>query len=124
MIWDVFLPHEAEAILGLVLSSRLPEDRLVWAPSSNGRFSICSDYMIAMDMKEEGLKGAISDGSRLKRFWKTLWGLAIPPEVRHFAWRVRKDILSTKENLMRRKVLLGGQCEVCHTNVESSGHIF
>ena len=85
MIWDVFLPHEAEAILGLVLSSRLPEDRLVWAPSSNGRFSIRSDYMIAMDMKEEGLKGAVSDGSRLKRFWKTLWGLAIPPKVRHFA---------------------------------------
>ena len=29
LIWDVFLPHEAEVILGLVISSRLPEDRLV-----------------------------------------------------------------------------------------------
>ena len=25
---------------------------------------------------------------------------------------------------MRRKVLLDGQCEVCHTDVESSSHIF
>ena len=39
LIRDVFLLHEAEVILGLVLSSRLLEDRLVWAPSSNGRFS-------------------------------------------------------------------------------------
>ena len=60
LIRDVFLPHEAEVILGLVLSSRLPEDRLVWAPSSNGRFSIQSAYMVAMEMKEEGLKGTIS----------------------------------------------------------------
>ena len=33
LIWDVFLPHEAKVILGLVLSSHLPEDRLVWALS-------------------------------------------------------------------------------------------
>ena len=33
LIWDVFLPHKAKVILGLVLSSRLPEDRLVWALS-------------------------------------------------------------------------------------------
>ena len=125
MIRDVFLPHEAKVILGLVISSCLPEDRLVWgAPASNGRFSIRSAYMVAMEMKEEGLKGAVSDDYRLRRFWKTLWGLDIPSKVRHFAWRACKDILPTKENLMRRKVLLDEQCEVCHGDVESSGHIF
>lgn len=60
LIRDVFLLHEAEVILGLVLSSRLPEDRLVWAPSSNGRFSVRSAYMVAMEMKEKGLKGTVS----------------------------------------------------------------
>lgn len=60
LIRDVFLLHEAEVILGLVLSSHLPEDRLVWAPSSNGRFSVRSAYMVAMEMKEKGLKGTVS----------------------------------------------------------------
>ena len=72
LIWDVFLLHEAEAILGLVLSSRLPEDRLVWVLSLNGRFSVQSAYTVAIDMKQEGLTGAVSDDSRLGRFWKTL----------------------------------------------------
>ena len=72
LIRGIFLPHEAEAILGLVLSSRLLEDRLVWVLSLNGRFSVQSAYTVAIDMKQEGLTGAVSDDSRLGRFWKTL----------------------------------------------------
>lgn len=103
LIREVFLPHEVETILGLVRSSCLPKDRLFWATSSNGRFLVCSAYTVAMDMKEERLKGVVSDDSRLRHFWKTLWGLNIPPKVHHFAWRVCKDILPTKENLTRRR---------------------
>ena len=57
-------------------------------------------------------------------FGRLFGGLDIPPKVRHFAWRACKDILPTKENLMRRKVLLDGQYKVCHGDVQSSGHIF
>ena len=32
----LFLPHEAETIKSIPLSSRLPEDRLIWAMSFNG----------------------------------------------------------------------------------------
>ena len=77
-----------------------------------------------MDMADGGLKGAVLDDSRLRRFWKTLWGLNIPHKVRHFAWRACEDIIPTKENLLKRKVLQDGQCEACHADLESLGHIF
>ena len=38
----LFLPHEAELIKSIPLSPRLPEDKLIWALSSNGQFSVRS----------------------------------------------------------------------------------
>ena len=43
----------------------------------------------------------MSDESQLRKFWKLLWGLAIPRKIRHFAWRACQDILPTKENFVR-----------------------
>ena len=36
----IFLPHEAELIKSIPLSSRLPEDKLVWAATPNGSFTV------------------------------------------------------------------------------------
>ena len=51
--WDVgkvrntFLPYEAELILSIPISARLPEGSLIWAWTSNGRFTIKSAYNVA-----------------------------------------------------------------------------
>ena len=45
----VFLPHEAELIKSIPISLQLPEDKLIWALTSNGFFSVCSAYKLAMD---------------------------------------------------------------------------
>uniref|UniRef100_A0A7N2MJC6 Reverse transcriptase zinc-binding domain-containing protein n=1 Tax=Quercus lobata TaxID=97700 RepID=A0A7N2MJC6_QUELO len=58
-----------------------------------------------MDLASESCVGAASDDSKQRRFWKLLWKINTPHKVRHFAWRACKDILPTKENLVRRKVL-------------------
>ena len=39
-------------------------------------------------------------------------------------WRACKDILPTKENLQRRKVLMDSCCEACQMKIESSSHLF
>ncbi|KAK7839830.1 hypothetical protein CFP56_017473 [Quercus suber] len=52
--WDVnlvrntFLPHEADMVLGIPISPRLPEDSIVWAWTSNGLFSVKSAYKIVL----------------------------------------------------------------------------
>ena len=47
-----------------------------------------------------------------------------PHKVRHFIWRVCRDILPTKKNLVQRKVLHDDRCNECHEEAETSGHLF
>ena len=77
-----------------------------------------------MDLAFESLGGVALDDSKQRRFWKQLWKINTPYKVRHFAWRACKDILPTKENLVRRKVLAVGTCKMCQSGLETSGHLF
>ena len=77
-----------------------------------------------MEMSSTVLVGSVSNGSQLRRFWKYLWSCNILHKIRHFAWRACKDVLPTKENLVRRKVLLDSVCDECQMEDESSGHLF
>ena len=49
LVVSVFLPSEAETICGIALSAAMPEDRQIWAPTANGRFSVRSAYKLAME---------------------------------------------------------------------------
>ena len=44
---NTFLPHEAELILSIPISARLPDDSLIWAWTSNGRLIVKSAYKVA-----------------------------------------------------------------------------
>ena len=54
--WDwnllnrTFLPFEAEAIAGIPLSVRMPNDRQVWVETSSGFFSIRSAYKLTLEL--------------------------------------------------------------------------
>nr|XP_023911810.1 uncharacterized protein LOC112023433 [Quercus suber] len=51
--WDVtkvrntFMPQEAQVILGIPISPRLPQDSLIWAWTPTGRFTVNSAYKVA-----------------------------------------------------------------------------
>ncbi|KAL0009325.1 hypothetical protein SO802_010827 [Lithocarpus litseifolius] len=124
VVQSLFLPHEAEMIQGIALCSRLPEDRLVWAPTANGHFSVKSAYSLAVETCLGSTTWEVSDDSNFRKFWKYIWKLNVPHKVRHFTWRACKNILPTKDNLVRRKVLIDGGCDECKTELESSGHVF
>ena len=124
LVQRLFLPHKAEVIQGIALSSRLPEDRQVWIQSANGCFSVKSAYKIAVEIKSGSDSGAVSDESSLRKFWKHLWRVNVPHKVHHFTWRACKNILLTKDILEKRKALSESCCEECKADVESSGHLF
>ena len=128
--WDwnllnrTFLPFEAEAIVRIPLSVRMPDDRQVWVETSNGFFSVRSAYKLALEFETNREIGSCSDGSNIRHFWKRLWSIQIPHKIRHFAWRAARDILPTKENLVCRKVLVDSMCEECGNASGSFFHLF
>lgn len=77
-----------------------------------------------MEMADGDMKGTVSDNRQLRKFWRLLWQLNILHKIHHFAWRACKDIIPTKENLVKRKMLLEGCYDACQLEVESSGHLF
>ena len=119
----LFYPHEAEVIKGLPLSARCPSVKIIWAASSNGLFSVRSAYSLAVNLSKLETVGTSSDNSQVRQFWRRIWSLPVPHKLRHFVWRVCKEILPTKANLMKRKVLQHGICEECCTKVETTGHV-
>ena len=49
-VWDVakvrsiFLPQEADVVLGIPVSNRLPKDSFIWAWTINEKFTVKSTY--------------------------------------------------------------------------------
>lgn len=120
----LFFLHEADVIKGIPISSRFPPDKMIWAATPNGKFSVKSAYIIAMRLANRVDQGASSDQSHTRWFWKKIWDLPLPHKVRHFAWRACRDVLYTKVNLMRRKVVHDQVCEGCGLEAETTGHLF
>ena len=120
----IFLPFEVEEIAGIPLSIRLPDDKQMWAETSNGLFSVRSAYKLALELENDKEAGSSSDGSHLRRFWKRLWSCQILHKIRHFTWRAARDILPTKAKLVARKILVYSRCEECGIYAKSFYHVF
>ncbi|KAL0012740.1 hypothetical protein SO802_007848 [Lithocarpus litseifolius] len=73
-IKEIFLPHDAQAILSTLLSIRRPPDRIVWAYTPNGRFTVNSAYKVALSLSctPHGSSGGPSDNQNNSMFWKAL----------------------------------------------------
>ena len=119
----IFLPHEAEAIKSIPLSVCFPSDKLVWAETANGKFTVKSAYHLAVRISFSKNGGSASDCSLMRRFWRSLWRLPIPHKVRHFSWRACREALPTKVNLKRKKVLTEDSCEWCKVKPKIAGHV-
>lgn len=124
LIHRIFLPQVANLIGSIALSSQLHDDKQIWVVTTNGRFNVRSAYKLAMELSSKSGVASASDNSNMRMFWKYLWSINIPHKVKHFAWCACKEILPTKENLKRRKVIEDNGCDSCQAHEDSSGHLF
>jgi hypothetical protein len=121
VVTENFRKEEAEAILNIPLSPNLPQDRVIWIGSKSGLFSVKSAYFIGRSLKEEA-RGQCSYAGNLPDIWKDLWNLKVPGKVKMFAWRACQNLLPTRENLCRRRVIQDPSCPCCGLAVESVIH--
>ena len=123
LINSIFLPHDAESILAIPLSSASPVDQRVWSTIANGVFSIRSAYWISHKQLTKVEVGECSSNTRTTSLWKLVWQLCCPNKIKNFIWRACKDILPTKTKLKDRKIPLEVECDICG-GVEIAGHVF
>lgn len=122
LIFRVFNPFEAQQIVNIPVSRRLPVDRLVWHFEKNGLYSVKSAYHLLKNDNSRNI--AESSNSSNLPFWKAIWKIKAPNSVRNFIWRLARDILPTRSRLERKGIILDTQCPLCCKNSETSSHLF
>lgn len=87
--------------------------------SCNGKYSVKLGYH-----KESSGFSSLQHQSEhpLKKWWKYVWNLSIPPKIRIFSWRAAKNIIPTAHNLKMHHVPLSGLCSLCHKNFATTSH--
>ena len=116
-----FMPSEAEAILGIPLSSTNASDTAVWGGTRDGVYSVRSGYHTLLEESYRDNPGP-SDISFEVQVWHTIWSLQVPAKVRHFLWRAYHESLPTRINLQHRHVLTDPRCESCNDMNETVIH--
>jgi ribonuclease HI len=126
--WDnnqlnsLFSAEEVSMIQKISISCTNQEDILIWRGTKNGIFSVRSAYYMQMEMVSRN-EGACSENEKQNRIWKRIWSLSVPNSEKNFLWRACNDILPTKENLCKRKIIMDPLCMFCGMEVESGLHI-
>jgi len=116
-----FEEGEAKVISGIPLNPLLPKDKLIWRETVNGEFLVRSAYHLGVGMKE--LKGGqCSNPGKEKDTWKTIWALGVPNVVKIFIWRACNEVLPTRGNLFRRKVIEIKICPCCEAEEGDALH--
>nr|XP_023923148.1 uncharacterized protein LOC112034569 [Quercus suber] len=123
LVKQCFSVEDASAILGIPLSLMGRQDRLIWAANKSGKFSVKLAYLLAYEEKLEQNRGDYSNASLRNQVWRSIWQLKLPHKLRHFAWKVGRNILATKDNLIRRKITEDATCVLCGQPEETTYHL-
>jgi hypothetical protein len=110
-----------EVLPSLVLSE--VEDDWSWLPGEGGLFSVHSVYCILGNVFTPEVVFSEFELSVFRKMWKS----PAPPKVLAFSWKLLRNRIPTKLNLLIRGVLnvVGGtSCVHCHGGEEDARHLF
>lgn len=128
--WDstlletIFTKEEVHLIQSLPVSHLNREDVRVWRGTNTGLFSVRSAYYIQMETDAQGVAASSSLESN-SRVWSSLWALKIPNAEKNKIklWRTCHEILPTRSNLHKRKIIEDPLCPLCGRAPETVSHI-
>ena len=87
-----------------------------------GLFIVKSAYKVAKEVLRVGNVAASSRGCAGRRIWMALWKFRIPNKIKVFGWRACNEILPTKLNLSKRRIIDDAMCPICMRFSESAIH--
>jgi hypothetical protein len=122
LVHDIFLQDEADLICGIPICPGRQGDRLEWVGTKNGIFSVKSAYHLAQGLSESAT-GSCSSYNNISQHWKKVWHIKGAPVVKTFMWQACSEILPTKANLYRKKIISSPLCPVCELESETVAHV-
>lgn len=121
-VFSCFDQAEAQQIISIPISHRLPEDKLIWHWEKDGEYSVRLAYHILYDERYKNLPGP--SHIIYSNLWKEIWHASVPNRIRNFLWRLAKNSLPTRFNLSRKGVQVDLLCPLCFQAVERQEHLF
>ncbi|KAG7559744.1 Ribonuclease H-like superfamily [Arabidopsis thaliana x Arabidopsis arenosa] len=118
--WEKIMPYISEnrrlELAAVVLDTVTgAKDRLSWAATTNGKFTVKSAYeLITRDEYPR---------QHMDKFYERLWKVIAPERVRVFLWLVGKQVVMTNEERFRRHLCDTEICQICKNGVESIIHV-
>jgi len=104
LLEQIFPSEIAELICNMAICPQLQRDRLTWEGTTTGSFTVPNAYHLEVDRRER-FQGSGSSSSGAELVWSSIWQLQVPRAVQLFIRRACKDILPTKDRLLKRRVV-------------------
>ncbi|KAF5454718.1 hypothetical protein F2P56_024364 [Juglans regia] len=62
-------------------------------------------------------------GVKMDDRWRNIWDLEVPSVTKLLLWKAENDLLPTKKNLFKRKVVEDKSCPICKAEEETPMHV-
>lgn len=122
LVFSCFNRYEAQQVLNIPISQRLPEDTLIWHWERDGMYSVKTAYHMLCEEYENLQPGPSSAPD--KQLSKAIWHAPLPNKLKNFLWRLAKDIVPTRFNLGRKGIKVELLCPLCNVAVERTEYLF
>jgi hypothetical protein len=104
LIKEAFNAEECKAIQMIHPSLTNQPDVQIWRGTAKGEFSVSSAYHMAKELENKDRTESSSQRGE-RNLWSAIWVLDVQNAWKNFMWRCCHNLLPTKENLVKKKVL-------------------
>jgi ribonuclease HI len=122
LLGALFSEEEKEAIYTVPICSINQPDIQIWRGTTSGEFSVRSAYHLGKEIEKRN-EPESSNKVKENAVWKILWNMDVPNAEKNFFWRACNNLLPTKENLMKKRVVSEPWCPICEREPESVIHV-
>ena len=118
---DIFPDNEVKCILSLQIGGR--EDKLIWAYTKHGGYSVKSGHSLLANHEAKSIITRTTQEQHVIALKRRVWKIATVPKIRLFLWRVPSGALVVADRLRSRGLNVHGPCSLCQVEAETINHM-